>query len=119
MLTKERYEAIICMLRGGATDEVIKTSMGINDTTLTRVKKSNGSWEEYRRLHGEHMQNVAQKKVKKDPEPQIVETRQSVTIVANQYMAEQLKKQTELLTLISNKLANIMENIEIVKEAWK
>lgn len=36
---------------------------------------------------------------------------QSVTIVANHYMAEELRKQTELLKLISNKLAYIVEQL--------
>ena len=119
MLTKDKYEAIICMLRGGATDEIIKNSQGINDNTLNRVKKSNGDWEAYRRLHSEHMQCVVKKNPKNDQDVQVVEHRQSVTLVANHYMAEALNKHTELLTLINNKLANIMENMETVKEAWK
>jgi hypothetical protein len=36
---------------------------------------------------------------------------QSVTVIANHYMAEQLQKQTELLTLISNKLAFIVDEL--------
>ena len=53
--------------------------------------------------------NAKKKEEKKDV--QIVEHRQSVTIVATQYMAEEMKKQTELLKLISNKLAFIVDEL--------
>jgi hypothetical protein len=43
--------------------------------------------------------------------PQVVEHRQSVTVIANHYMMEQLQEQTRLLTLISNKLAFIVEQL--------
>ena len=45
------------------------------------------------------------------------EIEHKVTIVADRYMAEQLKKLVELMTLNSNKLTNMMENIEAIKEA--
>ena len=45
------------------------------------------------------------------PEPQVIEHRQTVTLVANQYLMEEVKQQTELLKLISNKLAYIVEQL--------
>ena len=99
MLTEAKFLAIVAMIRGGATDEVIMTSQGINENTLKRVKASDGDFEKYRKLHGEFMtRNGGLSKgnnAKKDrQEVQIVEHRQSVTLVANHYMAEQMKNQT-------------------------
>jgi len=45
------------------------------------------------------------------PVTQIVEHRQTVQITATHYMMEELKKQNELLTIISNKLAYIVEQL--------
>ena len=54
--------------------------------------------------------------IEKQPEtpvvqPQIIEHRQSVTLMANHYLMEEVKKQTELLTVISNKLLYIVEQL--------
>lgn len=118
MLNEENYNSIIFMMRGGAPDDVIMKSKGINANTLDRVKRSNGDYSTYKRLHGEEVLKPNARNAKKSGE-QVVRHEQSVTIIANHYMAEELKKQTELLTLISNKLAYIMENLEWIKEAWK
>ena len=96
---------------GGATDETIMKSQGINEKTLDRVKKSNADWETYRFLHAQHMQKHVQKDAKKDPDVQIVEHRQSVTLIANQYMAMELQKQTKFLELLNNKVAFIVDEL--------
>lgn len=124
MLTESKFLAIVAMIRGGATDEIIMTSQGINESTLKRVKASDGDFEKYRKLHGEFMaqhgglsKGNSAKKARQ--EVQVIEHRDTVMLVANNYVMEQLKEQTKMLTLISNKLTNIMENMESVKEAWQ
>lgn len=46
-----------------------------------------------------------------EPAPQVVEHRQTVTIQATNYMMEEMRKTNELLTVISNKLAYIVEDL--------
>ena len=113
MLTKEKYEAIIFMLNGGASDEIIMKSQAINENTLNRVKKSAGNYNTYRELHGQMVKNANFARSNKG------EQRQSVTVQATHYMESELRSQTELMKIISNKLTNIMENMEAVKECWK
>lgn len=55
--------------------------------------------------------------VQQEPPKQVVEYKQSVTIQATHYMENELKKQTELLTIISKKLAAIIDDLYGVKEA--
>lgn len=124
MLTESKFLAIVAMIRGGATDEIIMTSQGINESTLKRVKASDGDFEKYRKLHGEFMSqhgglSKGNSAKKARQEVQVIEHRDTVMLVANNYVMAELKEQTKMLTLISNKLTNIMENMESVKEAWQ
>lgn len=94
---------------GGASDQTIMKSQGINENTLGKVKKSNGDWDKYRELHSEMIRNAT--KPGRPPSVQVVEHRQSIVVQANHYMMEELKKQTETLKLISNKLAFIVDEL--------
>ena len=55
------------------------------------------------------------KEDKANKEEKVIRHEQSVTIVANNYMAAEMKKQTELLELISRKLAFIVDELTGVK----
>lgn len=121
MLTEAKYEAIVCLLRGGASDEVIMKSQGVNEGTLGRVRKSNGSYEEYKRLHGE-LVKIASKKRKhreKEPASQVIEHRQTVTLQASHYMETELRVHTEILKGISAKIAHIMEQMDQMLKVWE
>lgn len=48
---------------------------------------------------------------KPEPAPQVVEHRQTVTIQATHYMMEEMRKTNELLTVISRKLAYIVDDL--------
>ena len=112
MLTQAKYNAIICMLRGGATDEDIMTSQGINENTLKKIKDSNEDFEQYRRLHAEMLKHVnggRKKTCTENPPVQVVEHKQTITMVANHYMMEQLQMQTRMLTLLNNKMTLLCE----------
>ena len=89
--------------------EQLAEYLEIAPITLEHIKKST-SYEDYRKIEATYKVNRREKQ-KKEKKETIVRNEQSVTIVANQYMAEQLKRQTELLTLISNKLAFIVEEL--------
>ena len=112
MLTASKYEAIICMLRGGATDDSVMKSQGISENTLQRVKKSNGSYDEYKKLHSAHLKKVKQRENETCcQEPQIIEHRSTVKIEATHYMMQEMQETNKLLKLISNKLAFIVEEL--------
>ena len=118
MLTKDKYDAIVFMLKGGATDDVIMKSQGINQNTLHKVKSSNGNFDRYRELHGEMLKHVGRGKCI-NKQSTVVEHHQTVTVQATHYMETELRTQTELLKTISNKLAYILETLDLIKEAWK
>lgn len=114
MLTEKRYEVIWRAFVGGASDEVL-IDFGISEGTLGRVKRSKGNYQEYKKLHGEEVLSN-NKKIRKDKnDTQVVRHEQTVTIVANHYMAEEMQKQTKLLETISKKLAAIIDDLTGVK----
>ena len=121
MLTEAKYEAIVCMLRGGASDDVIMKSQGVNEGTLGRVRQSNGVYAEYKRLHGELVKKVAKNKKPHGTEQpvQVIEHRQSVTVQASHYMETELRQHTEILKGISAKLAHMMELMENMINIWQ
>lgn len=53
----------------------------------------------------------ASEPIKEEPVTQVVEHRQSITLMANHYLMEEVKKQTQLLTIISNKLAFVVDEL--------
>ena len=87
----------------------------LSDRTVYRIF-NNETFEDYNADTWEKRQQAKAIAVKeKEPEPavQVVrhEHEQSVTIIANHYMAEELKTQSRLLELISNKLAFIVDEL--------
>lgn len=108
MLTEERYEMVLLMLKGGATVEQICT-IGLKPETIDRVKRSNGSYQKYKKLHGnEVLKGHRRGNSKKET---IVVHEQTVTVVADKYMMEEMRKQTELLQTISKKLAFFVDEL--------
>ena len=119
MLTEQNYDLINYMIKGGATDQEIIENFKITEGTLSRVKKSKGNYEEYKKIHGNEVLGNRREKTNKEDkankEEKVIRHEQSVTIVASHYMAEEMKKQTELLGLISRKLAFIVDELTGVK----
>lgn len=119
-LTESMYKAIKILLNGGASVPEAAEYMKVSHTTVYYIRATE-NYEEYLQHKDELIarrkaRNAAvainvKKKEEEKKEPQVIEHRQSVTLVANHYMAEQLQKQTELLTLISNKLAFIVDEL--------
>lgn len=112
MLTEAKFNAIVCMLRGGANDEDIMASQGINEKTMAKIKKSGESYETYRKLHASEVANMNRSKAKPVQQPQ------SVTVQTTYYVSQKLDKMTELLTGISSKLAHVMESVDAMMEVW-
>lgn len=139
-ITERLYNVCKIMLNGGAKNKEISDYLNISENTVSRIRNSE-TFDEYKAIAYEQGRLYKKKKtaeeaaLKKDlngcgtvavpstnpppdvPPKQIVEYRQSVTIQATHYMEAELKKHTELLTLISNKLAAIIEDLYGTKEA--
>jgi len=140
-VTEKKFKAIKILLESGETYENIAESMGVSKRVVGVVRSSE-TFEEYRhkiylssptyrkkrdaalKAEQERKEREAAEKVneeqppapeEKKPEPQVVEHRQVVTVQATHYMMEEMKKTNELLTLISNKLAFIVDELTGVK----
>ena len=126
IITEKTFSAVHILTKGGATIPEIVEYLGISPATVSRIRACE-SWAEYcqakrasafvaktkseEKRKQEEAKKAEPKEEEKKPESQVVEHRQTVTIVANHYMAEEMRKQTELLQLISNKLAYIVEQL--------
>jgi hypothetical protein len=124
-VTETMFNAVKLMLRGGATLKECSEYMGISTGTVQVIKVSE-TFEEYknnmflrsRKSKGKWPEKKPEEK-EKAPAPeqpaQVVEHRQTVTIQATHFMMEELRKTNELLTLISNKLAFVVDELTGVK----
>ena len=140
VLKKTKYDAIRIMLQSGADLEEAAKTMDVSVSTAKAVKNTN-SYEDclqqirgniclardaYWRKKKEKAAKAAEKAAAKaDPKemqtsaPQAPATSEgpketilpTVTLVANHYLMEELRKQTELLRTISAKLAWLMEEL--------
>ena len=99
------------MIKGGATDQQIIDGMKIKDGTLDRVKRSNGDYKLYKSFHANEVLNMVKYSKDKKEKNETIVHEQSVKIVADEYMAAELKKQTALLELISRKMAFIVDEL--------
>ena len=120
MLSYMKYNAVKILLEGGASSEEVAQTLQVSEATVKLVKKCR-SYEEYKQ-ESNTLKYLAKKRKEaaemtaKEPAPetaptQIVEHRQSIIVQANHYMMEELKRQTELLKLISNKLAFVVDEL--------
>ena len=99
---------------GASLNEVCEY-FNLSDRTVYRIF-NNETFEDYNADTWEKRQQakaIAVKEKEQEPAVQVVrhEHEQSVTIIANHYMAEELKTQSRLLELISNKLAFIVDEL--------
>jgi len=130
-VTEGIYKAVRALLKDGSTDKEVCEYFGIGKSTVNYIKKCE-TYEEYKHTvyvssstykkrmaaikakEKEKAEEKTEEKVSeepKDPPVQVVEHRQSVTVVANHYMMEELKMQTELLKTISAKLLFIVDEL--------
>lgn len=127
-ITKKMYDAAKILQKGGADRKEIADYLTISISSVDRILSSD-SFDDFqnankarafmaRKAAEEKKQAKIQPVAQTVEEPVQVVTQevihkheQSVTVIANHYMAEQLQRQTELLTLISNKLAFIVDEL--------
>ena len=132
-VTKKVFEAVKILLESGTPVKEICKYLKLSDGTVY-VLKGCEKYEDYEQYVAEKLaksnaaravkmrqaqeqkneapaETKAEAPAKVEPPVQVVEHRQTVQITATHYMMEELKKQNELLAIISNKLAYIVEQL--------
>jgi hypothetical protein len=109
-MTESHYNAIKILLENGASIDEAAKYMKCHRNTVLRINKSE-SFEEYTQIvteiNAKRNQVAAIKAKQEEQKPQ----GQTVTIQANFLMMEEMRKTNELLKLISNKLAFIVDEL--------
>ena len=118
-VTENLFKAAKTLIKGGATNKEVAEYLCISAWTVNEIKKSEDYIEYKNNVCARYSGSKKEQKQQIQENPvSIVEHKQSVTIQANHYVEMELKKQTEILTLLSNKLTYIMENVEKMMEVW-
>ena len=126
-ITENLFLAIKTLIDAGATYAEVRKYYGISTHTCTNIKNAE-NFEEYKNIiaaiaaKNAELKKKAEKKpvtpppveepVTPEPVAHVVEHKQTVTIQATHYMMEEMRKTNELLALISNKLAYIVEQLQ-------
>lgn len=120
-LTAGQFMAIKTLLKGGASQKEAAEYMQVSTATTSLVARAE-TFEEYLHNQAERQLNRKQvaaikiketekEKAEEKPVPQVIEHRQTVTIQATHYMMQELQKMNETLSLISRKLAFIVDDL--------
>ena len=118
MLTFQRYNAIRILLNSGEDIDVIVETFLCKKETVLLVKRCE-TYEQYKQecqvLKFQHKAKKAQEKTGNTVGSAGMNIGQ-IKIEATHYMMEELKRNNELLTLISNKLTAIMEEFGVLNK---
>ena len=124
-VTEQLFETVKLLTKGGATIAQCVTATGVCNATVTYIRRAE-TFEDYKDIvlkcsggHKQKLKREADLKALEEAKPEPpkeeptkpVEHHQTITLIANQYLAEEIKKQTELLSLINNKLTLIAEDL--------
>lgn len=124
-VTKSVFNAVKTLLKGGASVKEVMEYMGLSDYTVYTIRAAE-THEEYENILAEKRlaakQAYAAKKKpqtapatpsaqQQAPVTQVVEHRQTVMVQATWAMTQEMQKTNELLKLISNKLAFIVDEL--------
>lgn len=145
-MTETKYNAIKLILEGGASYAEAAKYMQVSEATVGRVKSSESfeeynammaaqtlAWKKQRAAIKAKEKAAAEKAAKAAEKPQDTpaavpqvapqitpavpqEVKHTVQVQATRFMEEQMKKQTELLTIICNKLGVIIDDLYGTKE---
>lgn len=131
-ITEKMFNAVKILVKGGASNSEIAEYMGISESSVLKIKRAD-DWQDFlnRKKASIFMaKKAAEEKQKKEqkaesiskPEQtvnheQIVKHEQTITIQATHFMMQELQKTNELLKLISNKLAVIVDDLYGTKGA--
>ena len=118
MLTFQKYNAIRILLESGESVEVIAKTFQCRKETVLLVKKCK-TYDEYKQESNALKAMAKAKKTRAKDESTTVSTGMNIgqiKIEATHYMMEKLERSNELLTLISNKLTAIMEELGVMNK---
>ena len=145
-MTETKYNAIKLILEGGASYAEAAKYMQVSEATVGRVKSSESfeeynammaaqtlAWKKQRAAIKAKEKAAAEQAAKAAEKPQETpaavpqvapqimpavpqEVKHTVQVQATRFMEEQMKKQTELLTIICNKLGVIIDDLYGTKE---
>ena len=112
-VTESIFNAVKTLIKGGATIKEAADYMGLSVGTINVIKASETFAEYKQNMYLRSRAYKGEKKAKPETaEPQqVVEHRQTVTVQASHFMLEEQRKTNELLTLISNKLGFIVDEL--------
>ena len=123
MLTFSKYNAIRILLESGETIDAIVKAFQCKKETVLLVKRCK-TYEEYRQ-ESSALKAIAKAEKQKEKKQNTATTNTNantgmnigqIKIEATHYMMEELKRGNELLTLISNKLTAIMEELGVLNK---
>lgn len=113
-ITEKTFNAVKIMIAGGATMEEISEYLKIGRSTVYRIKSAD-SWDEYKAiLAAISIKSKGDGKKRKEAETPEVNPKQeakSSQVIVPWTMMQEVQKTNELLTLISKKLAFIVEQL--------
>lgn len=125
-VTQSVFNCIKTLLAGGASHKECAEYLNLSTITVGRINRAE-TFEDYKqslimaKLHVGKTVSVSEPEQKPEPEhkpeperkpePEAMERKQTIVIQATHYMMEEQKKTNELLTLISNKLSFIVEQL--------
>lgn len=111
-VTESKYRAIKTLLNGGATAKEAAEYMACSEVTVYAIKKTE-NYTEF--VNARTERTLSYKKTAKKEEQVVTDDKQKGGTISANYQLnriyELLKQQTETLTLISNKLAYIVEEL--------
>jgi hypothetical protein len=105
-VTKEEFDRIKTLLTSGVPAKMVSDLFKRGEFTISIINKSDdfAAYQTRRKAYNAKKPEKPQK-VAAEPTPQ------KVTVVAERFLMEEVKKQTELLTTISAKLAFIVDEL--------
>ena len=116
-IKEAQYDAVKLLLTNTKmTRQQIADSLGVGLSSVDRIATTD-SYKQFseRRLENSRKYYNLNHCGKEKPQKEAVERQQTVTIQASFYMQKELEKTNELLTIISNKLAFIVDELCGVK----
>lgn len=133
-VTQSKFNAVKTLLKGGATVREVMEYLELSDNTVYMIRSAE-TLAEYENMIAEKVLREKQRAAKAKQEaaakvaaevgampaakleqqtpsaPQVIEHRQTVTVQATWAMTQEMQKTNELLKLISNKLAFIVDEL--------
>ena len=122
-VTQQIFDTVKTLLNSGVSVSNICDMLKISNGVVYTIKLCDNlqGYKQYIKDVNKRSTERKKKEAKKEepaqePVPQVVEHRQTVTVQATHYMMEEMRKTNELLTVISNKLAYIVDDLYGVKK---